>query len=87
MATTDNGALYETCSEFPIYTPMDSNWKNLAIQFAAVIEAIPQQINEEGCHNHLLFQQKFFNHFYGWKTIAGHWTGFLKGALQNVKST
>ena len=87
VATTDNGALYETCSEFPIYIPYDKNWENLALQFAAVIDGIANQINTEGCRNHLKFQQNFFNHFYNWKTIAGHWTGFLQGALQNVKST
>ena len=87
VATTDNGALYETCTEFPIYIPYDKNWENLAQQFAAVIDGIASQINTEGCRNHLKFQQNFFNHFYNWKTIAGHWTGFLQGALQNVRST
>ena len=53
VATTDNGALYETCSEFPIYIPMDKDWKNLAMQFAAVIDQIPGQLKEVGCHNHL----------------------------------
>ncbi len=87
VATTDNGALYETCTEFPIYIPYDKNWQNLAQQFAAVIDGISHQINTDGCKNHLKFQQNFFNHFYNWKVIAGHWTGFLQGALQNVKST
>jgi glycosyltransferase involved in cell wall biosynthesis len=87
VATTDNGALYETCTEFPIYIPYDRNWENLAKQFAAVIDGIAGQINTDGCKNHLRFQQTFFNHFYNWKTIAGHWNGFLQGALQNVKST
>jgi glycosyltransferase involved in cell wall biosynthesis len=86
VATTDNGALYETCSEFPIYIPMDKDWKNLAMQFAAVIDQIPGQLNEVGCHNHLEFQQKFFNHFYNWKVIAGHWNGFLQGVLTNARS-
>ena len=87
VATTDNGALYETCTEFPIYIPYDKNWENLAKQFAAVIDGIADQINTDGCRNHLRFQQNFFNHFYNWKIIAGHWTGFLQGALQNAKST
>jgi glycosyltransferase involved in cell wall biosynthesis len=45
VVTTDNGALYETCSEFPVYIPMDTNFKNLAIQFAAVIDGLPDQMN------------------------------------------
>tara|TARA_R100001509_G_scaffold1270_3_gene1209 strand:- start:980 stop:1912 length:933 start_codon:yes stop_codon:yes gene_type:complete len=86
VVTTDNGALYETCSEFPVYIPMDTNFKNLAVQFAAVIDDLPDQMNDKGFQYHLKFQQKFYNHFYNWKNIAGHWTNFLKGAL-NAKST
>tara|TARA_R100001591_G_scaffold101875_1_gene108728 strand:- start:1261 stop:2193 length:933 start_codon:yes stop_codon:yes gene_type:complete len=85
VATTDNGALYETCSEFPIYIPYDNNWKQLAKQFAAVIDGIPNQINEEGLRKHLKFQQKFYNNFYNWKTIGKQWTYFLEGAL-NARS-
>jgi glycosyltransferase involved in cell wall biosynthesis len=83
VVTTDNGALYETCSEFPIYIPMDTNYKNLALQFAAVIDDLPNQINDLGFQYHLKFQQKFYNHFYNWKNIAGQWTSFLKGAASN----
>jgi len=86
VVTTDNGALYETCSEFPVYVPMDNNYNNLATQFAAVIDGLPEQMNTTGFQYHLKFQQKFFNHFYHWKNIAGQWTSFLKGAL-NAKST
>ena len=59
VATTNNGALYETCSEFPIYVPYNSDLRNLATQFAAVIDGIPEQINEKGLQIHLKFQQKF----------------------------
>tara|TARA_R100000455_G_C6265651_1_gene120894 strand:+ start:694 stop:1626 length:933 start_codon:yes stop_codon:yes gene_type:complete len=86
VATTDNGALYETCSEFPVYVPMDTDLENLARQFAAVIDGIPNQLKDEGCQTHLKFQQKFYNHFYNWKSIAGHWTSFLQGVL-NARST
>jgi glycosyltransferase involved in cell wall biosynthesis len=85
VVTTDNGALYETCSEFPVYIPMDTNFKNLAIQFAAVIDGLPDQMNNLGFQNHLKFQQKFYNHFYNWKNIGGQWTSFLKGAV-NARS-
>ena len=85
VVTTDNGALYETCSEFPVYVPMDNNYNNLAVQFAAVIDGLPEQMNTQGFQYHLKFQQKFFNHFYHWKNIAGQWTNFLKGAV-NARS-
>ena len=81
VASTNNGALYETCSEFPIYVPYDNDLRNLATQFAAVIDGIPEQINEKGLQIHLKFQQKFYNHFYNWKSIGGQWTNFLKGAI------
>ena len=81
VATTNNGALYETCSEFPIYVPYDNDLRNLSTQFAAVIDGIPEQINEKGLQIHLKFQQKFYNHFYNWKSIGGQWTNFLKGAI------
>lgn len=85
VATTDNGALYETCSEFPIYVPYDKNWRNLAIQFAAVIDGLHQQMITQGCREHLKFQQKFYNQFYNWKTVGLQWANFLQGALANKK--
>ena len=81
VATTDNGALYETCTEFPVYVPMSTDFKDLAQQFASVIDGMPDQLNDQGCQSHLKFQQNFFNHFYNWKTISGHWTSFFKGIL------
>ena len=81
VATTDNGALYETCSEFPAYVPYDPNYENLAAQFAAVIDDIPNMINSPKVQYHLKFQQKFYDQFYNWKNIGKQWTNFLKGAL------
>tara|TARA_R100001079_G_scaffold82712_1_gene46023 strand:+ start:306 stop:1247 length:942 start_codon:yes stop_codon:yes gene_type:complete len=86
VATTDNGALYETCSEFPVYIPTDTNYRNLAMQFASVIDGIPEQINDEQLHIHLKFQQNFFNHFYSWKSIGDQWKRFLEGALHAKRS-
>ena len=83
VATTDNGALYETCSEFPIYVPYDNNLRNLATQFASVIDGLPEQLNQAGIQIHLKFQQNFYNHFYNWKVIGAQWTNFLQGALAN----
>tara|TARA_A100001391_G_scaffold199773_1_gene183346 strand:- start:2280 stop:3215 length:936 start_codon:yes stop_codon:yes gene_type:complete len=83
VATTDNGCLYETCSEFPIYVPYNNNYEELARQFASVIDGIPEQINDPGLHIHLKFQQNFYKNFYNWKVIGNQWTNFLQGALQN----
>ena len=38
---TDNGALYETCAEFPIYVPYLNDKKILTNQFAYAIDALP----------------------------------------------
>ena len=78
---TDLGALFETCAEFPVYVPFEKDYKILCKQFAYAIDAIPEQLSQDGCIDHLKFQQKYFNHFYSWDKIAYNWENFLKGIL------
>jgi glycosyltransferase involved in cell wall biosynthesis len=76
--TTDLGALYETCAEFPIYVPYLDDPKTLAQQFAYAIDSLPnfiQNIDE----NKLKFQQQYYRQFYHWSVIKGHWENFLNG--------
>jgi glycosyltransferase involved in cell wall biosynthesis len=82
---TDNGALYETGAEFPVYIPFEKDYETLARQTAYAIDNLPQQLEQEGCIIHLKFQQKYFNHFYSWKKIANDWNNFLRGAI-NARS-
>jgi len=79
--TTNYGALFETCSEFPIYIPYSNNYKSLAQKFAAGIEIAAKSLEEPGIQDHLDFQKKFVNRFYDWKVKGTSWTRFLQGAI------
>ena len=42
--STNYGALYETCAEFPMYIPYSNNYKSLAEKFAQGIEVAAQSL-------------------------------------------
>jgi glycosyltransferase involved in cell wall biosynthesis len=76
--TTDLGALPETCAEFPIYVPYRTNKKQLANQFAAIIQTLPtviDNINPERMN----FQMQYYRQFYHWSVIKNYWEKFLNG--------
>lgn len=75
---TNNGALYETCSEFPIYVPYLDNKKQLANQFAYAIECLPDIINNVNFEQ-IKFQMDFYKKFYHWSVIKNYWERFLNG--------
>jgi glycosyltransferase involved in cell wall biosynthesis len=76
--TTDHGALYETCADFPIYVPYLKDREKLAHQFAYVIDTLPELLNniEE---DKLKFQMQYYKQFYHWNIIKGYWENFLNG--------
>jgi len=76
--TTDLGALYETCAEFPIYVPHQNNRKLLASQFAAVIDKLSVMMNDVD-ETKMKFQQQYYRQFYHWNVIKNHWENFLNG--------
>ena len=76
--TTDLGALYETCAEFPIYVPHQNNKKLLAIQFAEIIDKLPNMLKEVD-YNKIKFQQQYYRQFYHWNVIKTYWENFLNG--------
>jgi UDP-glucose:(glucosyl)LPS alpha-1,2-glucosyltransferase len=49
MVTTNYGALYETCSEWPVYVQYSDNYKRLAEAFAYAIDSLTSFLHEEGC--------------------------------------
>jgi glycosyltransferase involved in cell wall biosynthesis len=76
--TTDLGALYETCCDFPIYIPYLEDRKLLAQQFAYTIETLPnvmKNIDEQK----MIFQQNYYRQFYHWNVIKSNWENFLNG--------
>ena len=69
VATTNYGALFETCAEFPVYVPFEKDEKKLCQQFGHVINTIPEQLIQKGCVDQLKFQQRYFNYFYNWDKL------------------
>ena len=82
--TTDLGALYETGAEFPMYVPIDKNYRSLAQKFAYGIEEASKTLHQNQITNHLDCQASYANHYYNWKKIGIAWERFLKGALNAV---
>ena len=85
MVTTNYGALYETCSEWPVYVQYSDNYKRLAEAFAYAIDSLTSFLHEEGCQNHLQSQANFYKKFYDWQGRKEDWSNFLTRAL-NAKS-
>ena len=75
---TNNGALYETCAEFPIYVPYLTDKKLLADQFAFAIETLPEIINNVS-NDQIKFQMEYYKKFYHWSVIKTYWERFLNG--------
>ena len=81
VVTTNHGALYETCSEWPVYVNYVQDYKSLAQYFAYAIESAAAYLHETHIQKHLQEQQKFYQRFYNWDKKAHEWTSFLTGAL------
>tara|TARA_R100001015_G_C4632038_1_gene195095 strand:+ start:1662 stop:2591 length:930 start_codon:yes stop_codon:yes gene_type:complete len=76
---TNYGALYETCSEFPVYVTYDQNYRALSTAFAHAIRGAVATIHEPQVYEHLQMQQEFTKKFYSWEKKALEWTTFLRG--------
>ena len=83
--TTNYGALYETCAEFPIYVNYTDNYKKLAENFAYAIKTGMSHLHYDYIHEHLLLQQDYTKRFYNWTKKSIEWSRFLEGAL-NARS-
>jgi glycosyltransferase involved in cell wall biosynthesis len=75
---TNNGALYETCAEFPIYVPYLTDKKMLVNQFAFAIDTLPEIINNVS-DEQIKFQMEYYKKFYHWSVIKTYWERFLNG--------
>ena len=76
--TTDLGALYETCAEFPIYVPYLKDKQALAKQFAGAIDVLPDFVNNLNT-DVMKFQMQYYRQFYHWNVIKTYWERFLNG--------
>jgi hypothetical protein len=85
MISTNYGALFETCSEWPVYVQYDNNYKNLATCFAYAIEGVTDYLHTDNMHDYLKTQRDFYERFYNWKFRKHEWTNFLSGVLDEHK--
>jgi glycosyltransferase involved in cell wall biosynthesis len=85
MITTNYGALYETCSEWPVYVQYDTNYKNMAECFAYAVDSVVDYLHHDRCQEHLQLQQDFYKRFYSWNKRRMEWTNFLEG-VNDAKS-
>ena len=76
--TTDLGALYETCAEFPIYVPYLKDKEALSKQFAGAIDILPDFVNSINA-DAMKFQMQYYRQFYHWNVIKTYWERFLNG--------
>ena len=82
MVTTNYGALYETCAEWPIYVNFTNNYEALSILFASAIDSACAHLHSPIIQEHLEEQQKYAKRFYSWEKKGKEWEAFLKGALR-----
>jgi len=87
LITTNFGALFETCSEWPIYVNYTNNLDALAQRFAHAIDMACDTLHEDYIQQHIEEQQKFAKRFYSWEKKGKEWETFLKGALHERQPT
>ena len=81
VITNNYGALYETCSEWPVYVNYSDNFETMARDTAAAIEVASNYLHEPFIQEHLNEQQKFYKRFYNWNKKGMEWESFLRGAI------
>ncbi len=81
VITNNYGALYETCSEWPVYVNYSDNFETMARDTAAAIEVASNYLHEPFIQEHLNEQQKFYKRFYSWNKKGMEWESFLRGAI------
>jgi len=81
VITNNFGALYETCSEWPVYITYSTDYESMAKDTAAAIEVTASYLHEDFIQDHLEEQQKFYKRFYNWQKKGMEWESFLRGAI------
>ena len=85
LLTTNLGALFETCAEFPVYVPYCRDEDYLADQFVRSIKEIKIIFQTTDLKDSLLFQMDYYKRFYDWKNIGPYWKRFIKGATNEYR--
>lgn len=82
---TNFGALYETCSEFPMYVTYTKDLKLLSKTFAFAIEMAAETLHEKVIQENLDMQQAFYKKYYSWDKRAIEWNNFLSNIINAKK--
>jgi len=85
VITNNYGALYETCSEWPVYINYTENYEQMALATAGAIQVAANYLHEDYIQNHLENQQRFYKRFYNWEKKGQEWESFLRGAVNERK--
>ena len=78
---TNFGALPETCGDYGIYVPYDTNPQQLAQEYAAFLKYIKKILHTDAMHLQIENQRQHFMHFYNWDHRIKEWIAFLDNAL------
>src|SRR6056300_698140 len=81
VITNNYGALYETCSEWPVYINYTEDYEQMALATAGAIQVAANYLHEDYIQNHLENQQRFYKRFYSWNKKAMEWESFLRGDI------
>ena len=84
--TTNYGALFETCAEFPVYMNYTDNKDKLVDLTTAAILQSHEIYKSVDLSNSLKFQQEYYKRFYDWNHIGNSWSRFLRGAINERKN-
>ena len=63
--TTNYGALFETCADFPVYVNYTKDYKKLSVRHT--MKQSMCQLHKEHIQNHLNLQQAYMKYFYDWQ--------------------
>lgn len=85
VITNNYGALYETCSEWPVYVNYSDNYETMARDTAEAIKVAANYLHESFIQQHLDEQQKFYKRFYNWGKKGIEWKSFLTGVVNERK--
>jgi len=85
VITNNYGALYETCSEWPVYINYTEDYEQMALDTAGAIQVAAKYLHEDYIQNHLENQQRFYKRFYSWEKKGQEWESFLRGAINERK--
>ena len=85
VITNNYGALYETCSEWPVYINYTEDYEQMALATAEAIKVAAKYLHEDYIQNHLENQQRFYKRFYSWEKKGQEWESFLRGAINERK--